>query len=81
MWCVQLQAIGTDDGHPKKDEKGLFHVVSHRLAGAGLEIKIVNSELVDDDLKTTDALTQSFLKHEGDKKLFINPGRFRRTEK
>jgi len=55
--CVQLQAIGTDDGPPKKDEKDLFHVVSHRLAGAGLEIKILNTELVDDDLKTTDPLT------------------------
>lgn len=79
--CVQLQAIGTDDGPPKKDEKDLFHVVSHRLAGAGLEIKILNTELVDDDLKTTEALTLSFLKHKGNKKLFINPGRFRRIEK
>ena len=37
--CVQLQAIGTDDGPPEKDEKDLFHVVSHRLAGAELESK------------------------------------------
>ena len=79
--CVQLQVIGTKAGPPEKDEKDLFHVVSHRLAGAGLEIKILNTELVEDDLKTTDALTQSFLKHEGNKKLFINPGRFRRIEK
>ena len=37
--CVQFQAIGTDDGPPEKDEKDLFHVVSHRLAGAELESK------------------------------------------
>jgi len=37
--------------------------------------------LVNDDLKTTEALTLSFLKHKGNKKLFINPGRFRRIEK
>ena len=43
--------------------------------------KILNTELVDDDQKTTEALTQSFLKHKGNKKLFINPGRFRRIEK
>ena len=79
--CVQHQAIGTDDGPPEKDEKDLFHVVSHRLAGAGLEIKILNTELVDDDLKTTEALTRSFLKHKENKKLFINPGRLRKVKK
>jgi len=72
--CVQLQAIGTDNGPPEKDEKDLFHVVSHQLAGAGLEIKILNTELVDDGLKTTEALTQSFLKHKGNKKLH-QPGK------
>ena len=79
--CVQLQAIGTGDGPPEKDEKSLFHVASYRLTGAELEIKILNTGLVDDDLKTTDALTHSFLKHKGSKKLFINPGRFRRVKK
>ena len=78
--CVQLQVIGTKAGPPEKDEKNLFHVVSYRLASDELEIKILNSGLVDDDLKTTEALTQSFLKHKGNKKLFINPGRFRRIE-
>ncbi len=78
--CVQLQVIGTKAGPPEKDEKNLFHVVSYRLASDELEIKTLNTGLVDDDLKTTEALTQSFLKHKGNKKLFINPGRFRRIE-
>lgn len=79
--CVQLQAIGTKAGPPDKKEKNLYHVASYRLKNAELEIKILNTELVDDDLKTTEALTQSFLKNKGNKKLFINPGRFRRIEK
>ena len=79
--CVQLQVIETEDGPPEEDEKNLLHVVYHRLACVGLKIKILNTELVDVDLKTTEALTQSFLKNEGNKKLFINPGRFRRIEK
>ena len=41
--CVQLQAIGTGDGPPEKDEKSLFHVASYRLTGAELEIKILNT--------------------------------------
>ena len=61
-------------------KKNLYHVASYRLENTELEIKILNTEVVDDDLKTTEALTQSFLKHEGNKKLFINPGRFRRIE-
>ena len=79
--CVQLQAIGTSEGPPKKDEKNLFHVASYRLANGELEIKLLNADLVDDDLKTTEVLTQSFLKHKGNKKLFINPGGFRRVTK
>ena len=79
--CVQLQVIETEDGPPEEDEKNLLHVVYHRLACVGLKIKILNTELVDVDLKTTEALTQSFLKNEGNKKLFNNLGRFRRTKK
>ena len=79
--CVQLQVIETEDGHPEEDEKNPFHVVYHRLACVGLEIKILNTELVNVDLKTTEALTQSFLKNEGNKKLLNNLGRFRRTKK
>jgi len=79
--CVQLQVIGTGDGPLKKDEKDLFHVVSHQLANAELEIKLLNTDLVDDDLKTTEALRQSFLNHKGNKDLFTNPGKFKRIEK
>lgn len=79
--CVQLQVIGTGDGPPKKDEKDLFHVVSYQLANAELEIALLNTDLVDDGLKTTEALRQSFLKHKGNKELFTNPGRFKRIEK
>ena len=79
--CVQLQFIETEDGHPEEDEKNLLQVGYHRLACVVLEIKILNTELLNVDLKTTEALTQSFLKNEGNKKLFNNLGRFRRTKK
>ena len=79
--CVQLQAIGTSEGPPDKEEKNLYHVASYRLKKAELEIKLLNTELVDDELKTTAALARSFLKHKGNKKLFINPGKFRRVKK
>ena len=79
--CVQLIFIGTDDGPPEKDEKDLFHVISYQLANDELKIKLLNTDLVDDDLKTTEALKQSFLKHKGNKELFTNPGKFRRIKK
>ena len=68
--CVQLQVIETEDDHPEEDEKNLLHVVYHRLACVGLEIEILNTELVNVDLK-----------NEGNKKLFNNLGRFLRTKK
>jgi hypothetical protein len=79
--CVQLQVIGTDDGPLEEDEKELFHVVSYQLTDGKLAINTLNTDLVDDDLKTTEAMVKSFLNHKDNKKLFTNPGRFRRIKK
>ena len=72
--CVQLQVIGIDD------EKELFHVVSYQLTDGILEFKTLNTDLVDDNLKTTEALVEAFLNHKDNKELFTNPGSFRRTD-
>ena len=79
--CVQLQIIGTDDGPLQNDEKDLFLVASYRLTGGKLEIKTLNTDLVDKDLKTTDGLRKAFLKHEDNKDLFKDPGFFRKIKK
>ncbi|MCD4721887.1 MAG: hypothetical protein K8S13_18810 [Desulfobacula sp.] len=79
--CVQLQIIGTADGPFKKNEKGLFHVASYHLTDGQLEIKLLNTDLVDDSLKTTDGLREAFLKHKENKELFNDPGVFRKIKK
>lgn len=79
--CVQLQVIGTADGPPAKGRKELFHVVSYQLKDGQLEIKTLNTDLVDDDLKTTDELRKAFIEHIDNKGLFKNPGVFRRIMK
>ncbi len=78
--CVQLQVIGTEDGMPKKDVKALFAVMSYELKKDILEIRTLNNDLVDDDLKTTEALVHSFLNHKDNKELFTNPVRFRKLK-
>ena len=78
--CVQLQIIGTDDGPPKKDETELFHVVSYQLTDGQLEIKTLDTDLVNDDLKTTEELHKAFLKHKENKDLFKDPGVFRKKK-
>ena len=78
--CVQLQAIGTEDGPPETDEKDLFHVASYRLTNSGLEIKLLDTDLVDDALKTTDELVRAFLEQKDNKELFTDPGLFRRVK-
>ncbi len=78
--CVQVQAIGNSDGPPAEDERELFHVVSYRLTDGILEIRTLNTDLVVDDLKTTEELMAAFLAHKDDAHLFVNPGRFRRKE-
>ncbi|MCU0857125.1 MAG: hypothetical protein MUC65_01810 [Pontiellaceae bacterium] len=78
--CVQLQIIGTKDGPPRKDEADLFYVVSYQLTDSGLEIKTLNTNVVDDDLKSTEELHAAFLKHKENKDLFNDPEVFRRKE-
>jgi len=78
--CVQLQIIGTGDGPPKKDKTELFSAVSYQLTDGQLEIKTLDTDLVNDDLKTTDELRKAFLKHKDNKDLFKDPGVFRKRK-
>ena len=78
--CVQLQIIGTNAGAPKKDETELFYAVSYQLTEGQLEIKTLDTDLVNDDLKTTDELRKAFLKHKDNKDLFKGPGVFRKRK-
>jgi hypothetical protein len=78
--CVQLQVIGTPEGVPSKDTKP-FIPVSYQLIEGELEIKIVNNDLIDEDLiKGSGALRNAFLAHKDDPQLFRDPARFRRLE-
>jgi hypothetical protein len=79
--CVQIQIIGTAEGNLDKDNKELFQVVSYQLSNSELIIKTLNTNLVDDDLKDSEALKKAFLKHKDDKDLFKDPGKFRKIEK
>jgi len=78
--CVQLQVIGTDVGMPNRGDKDLFHVVSYELKKGILEIRTLNPELVDDNLKTTEALLKSFLSHKDNKDLFTNSVKFKQIK-
>jgi hypothetical protein len=79
--CVQIQIIGTAEGNLDKDNKELFHVVSYQLSNGELIIKTLNTNLVNHDLKDSEALKKAFLKHKDNKDLFRDPGRFRKIEK
>jgi hypothetical protein len=78
--CVQLQTIGGVGGPPGKNETTLFHAASYQLTDGQLEIKTLNTDLVDDDLKTTGELRKAFLKHKDNKDLFKRPRVFRKKK-
>ena len=52
----------------------------YQLTTGKLEIKILNADLVDNDLKTTCELRKAFQKQKDKKKLFTGPEMFRRIE-
>lgn len=79
--CVQLQVLGTAKGPLEKDESKLYHVASYQLQDGQLQIKTLNTDLVDNKLKTTDELVQAFLAQKDNAELFTDPGLFQRVEK
>ena len=78
--CVQLQALGTNEGPFGQHIENLFHVASYQLKDGKLTIRFLNTNLVEEDLENSDALRKAFLKHKNNKELFTNPGGFRKIE-
>ena len=77
---MQIQLIGIKDGDVEKKDRR-FHVVSYLLSDGQLEIKTLNSELVDKNLQDSAKLMEAFLKNKDNKDLFKNPGKFRKAPK
>lgn len=81
--CVQLEAIGTDEGAPdwKDDTPRPYLVSSFEVNDDKLVMKWLNRKLVGDDLNTTEALQEAFLKHKDNEELFTDAAEYRKMEK
>jgi hypothetical protein len=60
--------------HYPVEENGLY------FRGYAIHVKMLNTELVSDELTESEALKKAFLKHKDNKHLFANPGNFRRVK-
>ena len=78
--CVQLQFIGFETGPPDKYGESPFLVLSYVLANGELEVKLLNTDLVDVELKDSKALRKAFIRNQGNKDLFTDHGKFRRIK-
>lgn len=78
--CVQVQLIGDANGDIKKEERK-YQVVSYELSNGELEIKTLNTDLVNKDLKESNKLRKAFMKNRGNSELFQNPVKFVRCMK
>ena len=81
--CVQMEVIGSDEGAPdwKDDKPRPFLVSSFEVTDDTLVLGWLNSKLVSDELNTTEALQEAFLKHTDDKDLFTDLKEYRRVKK
>jgi len=76
--CVQLEVIGNRKGVLDPDEKERYHVITYGFKGKQLEIKTLNEDWVNDELKTTSSIRKAFQKNKNKKDLFSDPGLFRK---
>ena len=78
--CVQIRLIGDSNGDIKPGERK-YQVVSYKFINDELEIKMLNTDLVDKNIKDRNKLKTAFLKNKNKEELFINPVRFRKAVK
>jgi len=78
--CVQVQLIGDTNGDIKKEERK-YQVVSYQFVKGELEIKTLNTDLVDKNLKDSNKLRKAFIKNRNNMELFQNPVKFMRCVK
>ena len=67
-----------EDGPVTEEDSDLFSVMSYSLSGDDLEVRSLNTELVNTELADTRAMQKAFHKHRMNTELFIEPGRMRR---
>ncbi|MBL1217979.1 MAG: hypothetical protein D8M59_10855 [Planctomycetes bacterium] len=69
--CVQMQAIGTEEGSVDDDDSNRFMVMKYEISAAGhLSVRMLDSDVVDSMLTDSDSLKAAFLEHEHDENLF-----------
>lgn len=78
--CVQIRLIGASNGDIKTGERK-YHAVSYQFVNGEIEIKTMNTDLVDKNLKDSNKLKKAFLTNKNKGELFINPVRFKKAVK
>jgi hypothetical protein len=80
--CVQLKAIGSDGGSAdwKDDTPRPYMVASFEVNDDKLVMRWLNQKFVGDDLNTTEALQEAFLKHKDEEELFSDQKEYRKVE-
>jgi len=78
--AIQLEVIGTDEQATDPDDDDRYQVVAYKLVNGFLEIRTLNSDLVDAELPDSESLRAAFIEHKDNPELFNDPGKFRRIE-
>lgn len=76
--CVQIQLIGTAEGDITRGDRK-YQVVTYSMSKGELEIKTMNTDLIDKNLRDTGSIREAFLNNKDNRDLFRNPGKFRRV--
>ena len=78
--AVQIEFLGDDKRPVKSDAGDRYMVASYKVVDGMLEMRFLNSELVDKELTDTESLRAAFIEHKENPGLFNDPGLFRRLQ-
>ncbi len=77
--CVQLQLIGSGEGSIKKEDRK-YNVVSYTASKDALTVKLLNTEVVAENLGTTEELQAAFKANKDNANLFSQPVKFTKAK-
>jgi len=78
---IQIECIGLQNEPVDIKDTSIYHLLRYKLKGRNLELKILNSDIIDTNCKTSLRLKEKILANKENSQLFVNPAIFRKAGK
>jgi hypothetical protein len=80
VYAMQLELIGDEDSATSQYAEDRYMVAAYRMLDGKLEVKTLNSDLINPEITDSKSLEAEILKYRDNPQLFNDPGLFQRSK-